>query len=285
MRVTERSGTIGGLRAARPPVGAPAPDAGPEGREEHGMAEPAVLAFDGVTFGYGRVPVLREVSLRIAPGEFVAIIGANGSGKTTLMKLGLGLLRPTQGGVRLFGIGSREFDDWERVGYVPQRAAASAVVPVSVEEAVRTGLAGHLGLLRRPTPAQRERMEHVLDVMGVASLRRQPITRLSGGQQQRALIARALVTGPDLLVLDEPTTGVDADARHVLRASLEHLVQHEGVAVAYISHDPEGFAGLADRVLEMRAGRAVPCEDPSSHGHPHATTGLATVADDPARGP
>jgi zinc transport system ATP-binding protein len=134
---------------------------------------------------------------------------------------------------------------------------------------VRTGLAGQLGLFRRPTPEHRDRMEHVLDLMGLAALRRQTITRLSGGQQQRALIARALVTRPDLLVLDEPTTGVDAGARGVLRESLEHLVHVEGVAVAYISHDPEGFAGLADRVIEMRAGRAVPCEDPSAHGHAH----------------
>jgi zinc transport system ATP-binding protein len=236
---------------------------------QRAAADAPVLAFDQVTFGYGRIPVLREVSLRITGGEFVAIIGANGSGKTTLMKLGLGLLKPTHGTVRLFGTPTRGFDDWWRVGYVPQRAAASAVVPVSVEEVVRTGLAGHLGLLRRPTREHRERMEHVLDVMGVASLRRQPITRLSGGQQQRALIARALVSGPDLLVLDEPTTGVDAGARTALRESLEHLVRHERVAVVYISHDPEGFAGLADRVLEMRAGRAVPCEDPSLHGHAH----------------
>jgi zinc transport system ATP-binding protein len=230
---------------------------------------PPVLAFDQVTFGYGRIPVLRETSLRIAPGEFVAVVGANGSGKTTLLRLGLGLLTPTHGTVRLFGTRVRDFRDWGRVGYVPQRAAAGSAVPVSVEEVVRTGLAGQLGLFRRPTPEHRARMEHVLDLMGLAALRRQTITRLSGGQQQRALIARALVTRPDLLVLDEPTTGVDAGARGVLRESLEHLVHVEGVAVAYISHDPEGFAGLADRVIEMRAGRAVPCEDPSAHGHAH----------------
>jgi zinc transport system ATP-binding protein len=245
-----------------------------------GMAEPAACAwegpsgvppieFDQVTFGYGRIPVLREVNLRIDEGEFVALIGANGSGKTTLMKLGLGLLRPTHGTVRLFGASVSSFADWGMIGYVPQRAAADAAVPLSVEEVVRTGLAGHLGLLRRPDAGQRARIEHVLDLLGVTPIRREPITRLSGGQVQRVLIARALVTGPRLLVLDEPTTGVDADARSILRESLEHLVHSEGVAVAYISHDPEGFAGLADRVLELRAGRAVLCEDPSAHRHIH----------------
>lgn len=228
-----------------------------------------VLAFDQVTFGYGRLPVLREASLRIAPGEFVAVVGANGSGKTTLMRLGLGLLRPSHGTVRLFGEPVARFRDWSKVGYVPQRANAASTVSISVEEVVRTGLAGHLGLLRRPTIAHSQRLEHVLDLMGLAAVRRAPVDLLSGGQQQRALIARALVTAPRLLVLDEPTTGVDAGARGVLRESLEHLVRAEGVAVVYISHDPEGFAGLADRVMEVRAGRVVACEDPAAHGHGH----------------
>lgn len=229
-----------------------------------------VLDFDQVTFGYGRIPVLRELSLRVAPAEFLAVIGPNGSGKSTLIKLGLGLLRPTHGTVRLFGSQVRTFDDWGRVGYVPQRASARADVPVSVEEVVRTGLAGRTGLFGRPTAEQRDRIEHVLDLLGLTSLRKEAITRLSGGQQQRTLIARALATRPDLLILDEPTTGVDAGARGVLRESLEHLVRIEGVAVVYISHDPEGFAGLADRVVELRAGKAIPCEDPWEHVHAHA---------------
>lgn len=230
------------------------------------MSTATVLEFDQVTFGYGRVPVLREVSLRLHAGEFVAVVGPNGSGKTTLLHLGLGLLRPTHGTVRLFGQPIGHFRDWGRVGYVPQRAAAATTLPVSVEEVVRTGLAGQLGLLRRPGPAQRKRIEHVLDLMGVASIRRAPMSRLSGGQQQRALIARALVTAPQLLVLDEPTTGVDAGARHVLRESLEHLVHSEGVAVVYISHDPEGFSGLAHHVVEVTAGRLV---DAPAAGHHH----------------
>lgn len=228
--------------------------------DRSGGSPGAVLEFDQVTFGYNRIPVLREVSLTIGEGQLVAIVGPNGSGKTTLMRIGLGLLRPSHGTVRLFGLPLPQFTDWSRVGYVPQQSSVDATLPVSVDEVVRTGLAGHLGLVRRPTSAHRARIEHVLDVLGVSRLRREPISRLSGGQQQRVLIARALVTSPRLLVLDEPTTGVDADARHVLRESLEHLVHIERVAVAYVSHDPEGFAGLADRVVELRAGRTVVSE-------------------------
>ena len=229
------------------------------------MTTPAI-EFEQVTFGYGRFPVLREVSLRIHPGEFYAIVGANGSGKTTLMKLALGLLRASYGTIRLFGVPVEQFGDWHEIGYVPQRAAARPPLPISVDEVVRTGLAGHGGLLRRSDTGQRKRIEHVIDVMGLAEIRSAPINRLSGGQQQRALIARALVTSPRLLVLDEPTTGVDSEARNVLRESLEHLVRVEGVAVAYISHDPEGFNGLAHHVVEVAAGRLI---DAALHEHHH----------------
>lgn len=229
----------------------------------------AVLELDRVTFGYGRAPLLRQATFSVARGEFVAVIGANGSGKTTLMRLGLGLLRPAEGEVRLFGTPLARFHDWHRLGYVPQRASLDAAIPVSVEEVVRSGLAARLGLLRRPTAAQRRRLDHVIDLLGIGALRGAPMGRLSGGQQQRALIARALVTSPDVLVLDEPTTGVDAEAREVLRQTLDHLVATEGVAVVYVSHDPEGFAGLAHRVVEVRDGQVVACEDPSAHMHSH----------------
>jgi len=233
------------------------------------MARTPVLDVDQVTFGYRRVPVLREASLRVLPGEFLAVVGANGSGKTTLMRLALGLLRPTHGMVRLFGTSIDGFRDWGRIGYVPQRATANAAVPISVEEVVRTGLASQWRLLRRATREQRDRVEQVIDRLGLTALRKSATSQLSGGQQQRTLIARALVTAPELLILDEPTSGVDIDARSVLRESLERLVRVDGVAVVYISHDPEGFAGLADRVIEIRAGRALKCDDPYAHGWAH----------------
>lgn len=213
-----------------------------------------VLEVDRVSFGYGGTPVLRDVSLRVDGGELVAIVGANGSGKTTLVKLAVGLLRPAKGTVRILGVDIGRLRDRSAIGYVPQRAVAVTRLPISVEEVVATGLAAQVGLLKRPSPRQRMRTEQVMDLLGLTAVRGRPVATLSGGQQQRALIARALVTAPRLLVLDEPTTGVDADAREALRDSLEHLVRREGVAVIYISHDPEGFAGLANRVLEMRYG-------------------------------
>lgn len=213
-----------------------------------------VLELDDVSCTYGRHPVLNGVSLRLQAGEFTAVVGPNGAGKTTLVRLALGLLRPSRGTVRLFGTDVARFRDWSWVGYVPQRANTSSALPISVDEVVRSGLAGQLRPLRRTSPAQHERVEHVLDVMGLQQVRRRRISQLSGGQQQRALIARALVTTPRLLFLDEPTTGVDAEAKSALRVSLEHLVRVEAISVVYISHDPAGFTGLAQRVLEVRDG-------------------------------
>jgi len=233
------------------------------------VVDAPVLAFDHAGFGYGRVPVLSEVDLTIEPGEMVALIGSNGSGKTTLIRMGLGLLRPSSGNVRLFGTPVERFREWNRVGYVPQRAAISPQVPISAAEVVRTGLAAQLGTFRRPSAAQRARLAETMELLGVDGLAGRAVTDLSGGQQQRVLIARALVTNPDLLILDEPTTGVDVEAKQVLRTALHHLMAERGVSVIYITHDPEGFAGLANRVVEMRSGRPVPCADPSAHHHPH----------------
>ena len=214
-----------------------------------------VLQLEDLSFTYGRTPILHQVSLCVDEGEFVAVVGANGSGKTTLMKLALGLLRATAGHIRLFGTDVGAFADWGKVGYVPQRATAMSALPVSVDEVVQSGLAAGTGLFRRRSPEQRQRLEHVVDLLGLTGDRRSRISELSGGQQQRALIARALVTAPRLLIMDEPTAGVDADARGVLRESLEHLVNVEGMAVVYVSHDPEAFAGLAHRVVEVEGGR------------------------------
>jgi zinc transport system ATP-binding protein len=215
------------------------------------------LELDRVSFSYGAVPVIDDVSLQVPAGSFLALVGANGSGKSTLMRLGLGLLRPTSGSVRLFGADASRFSQRWQIGYVPQRASAATTLPVSVLEVVRSGLAGQLRPWRRYPPGHEQRLEHVLDLMGLDGVRTRRLSELSGGQQQRALIARALITQPRMLVLDEPTTGVDAGARAVLRDSLEHLVQVERIAVVYVSHDPEGFAGLADRVVEVRSGRLV----------------------------
>jgi zinc transport system ATP-binding protein len=155
------------------------------------MAADRVLELDHVSVAFGRSPVLTDVSLVLDPGQFHAIVGPNGAGKTTLVRVALGLLAPTSGTVRLFGTDVSRFRTWSDVGYVPQRAETSSALPMSVDEVVVSGLAGQLRPLRRLSAGQRERIEHVLDVMDLQGLRRRRVGQLSGGQQQRALIARA----------------------------------------------------------------------------------------------
>jgi zinc transport system ATP-binding protein len=195
------------------------------------------VELEGVDFRYGSVTVLDDVSLAIAPGDFLGLIGPNGSGKTTLLRIVLGLLAPTRGVVRLFGRPPAALRDWGRLGYVPQRATLDAALPATVEEVVETGLLARVGWFRSPGPDGRRRVREALERVGMHAHRAVRVGALSIGQQQRMLIARALVSNPELLVLDEPTGGIDPDAQVSLYALLRHLNRERGVTVILVSHD------------------------------------------------
>jgi zinc transport system ATP-binding protein len=164
----------------------------------------------------------------------------------------LGLRRPRAGRVECLGADPRHLNDRGRVGYVPQRGVLELDVPASVEEVVATGRLARRGWWRRPDRADRAAVTHALESVALAPLRRRPVRELSGGQQQRVLIAKALASEPELLVLDEPTAGVDADAQRLFRDSLVHLVTEHGAAVLLVSHELGAVADDLDRVLVMR---------------------------------
>ncbi|MEK6822472.1 MAG: metal ABC transporter ATP-binding protein, partial [Nanoarchaeota archaeon] len=169
-----------------------------------------IVEFEGVSFQYGREAALDNVTASISRGDYVGLIGPNGAGKTTLLKIMLGLLKPTSGEVRLFGTSLQEFRDWHRIGYVPQKATAfDPTFPVTVEEVVAMGRFSLAGIGRPLTACDRRRIHDVMRVAGIAKLANRHVGELSGGQQQKVFIARALASDPELLVLDEPTTGVD----------------------------------------------------------------------------
>jgi ABC-type Mn2+/Zn2+ transport system ATPase subunit len=164
-----------------------------------------IVELEHVTVCYQDLVALEDVSLQVAPGEFVALIGPNGSGKTTLVKTILGLVTPSAGTVRLFGRAPEQINGgWQRVGYVPQIAHIDLRFPIRVFDVVLMGRYGKVGLIRRPGPGDRQAARRALERVAIADLARRPIGRLSGGQRQRALVARALATKPKLLLLCGP---------------------------------------------------------------------------------
>ena len=214
--------------------------------------QPDVLSAEHLSFGYARTPVLRDVSVSVAAGEFVALVGPNGSGKSTLLRLLLGTMSPQQGTVTLFGSPPDRFRDRWRLGYVPQRPALGTEVPATVEEIVTSGRLRRGRWWRSLTAGDRTAVRHAIDSVGLGDQAARPLGELSGGQQQRAFIARAFASEPDLLVLDEPIAGVDAESQRRFRDSLVHLIHDHGSGVLLVSHELSAVAHDVDRVIVLK---------------------------------
>jgi zinc transport system ATP-binding protein len=216
-----------------------------------------VLTADAVTFAYGRTPVLDCVSLAVDAGEFVALAGPNGSGKSTLIRILLGLMRPDAGTVKVFGAEPSRLRDRWRIGYVPQRVPATDLLPVTVGEVVATGRLPKRGWWCRPDDDDRRAVADALAIVALEDRAGDRLGELSGGQQQRALIAKALVAEPDVLILDEPVAGVDADSQARFRDALVVLTEERGAAVLLVSHELGAVADDLDRLVVLRAGKVV----------------------------
>ncbi|WP_247000266.1 metal ABC transporter ATP-binding protein [Halosolutus gelatinilyticus] len=207
----------------------------------------SVVSLENVTFAYSDQPAVRDVSLTVEEGDFLGLIGPNGSGKTTLLHLMLGLRSPDEGSIELFGRPVDEFDAGERIGYVSQQATnRGGTMPVTVREAVTMGRFAHAGLSRL-TDDDREVVDEALETVNIAELADRRITDLSGGQRQRVYIARALASEADLLALDEPTVGVDAESRDAFYRLLDSL-NASGITIILIEHDIGVVTDRADRI-------------------------------------
>ncbi|MDH6462351.1 metal ABC transporter ATP-binding protein [Micromonospora sp. A200] len=242
------------------------------------MTAPVITVTHGAV-GYDGRPVLRDVSLTVTAGEVVAVLGANGSGKSTLIRAVLGLVPLAAGSVALFGTPLRRFRQWRRIGYVPQRLGAGGGVPATVREVVASGRLARRGVLRPPGRADREAVDAALRAVGLADRAADPVATLSGGQQQRTLIARALAGRPELLVLDEPTAGVDAASQEAFATALRDFVA-DGGTVLLVAHELGPLRPLISRAVVVHQGGichdgAVPepaghhAEPDHDHVHPH----------------
>ncbi|MET9292449.1 metal ABC transporter ATP-binding protein [Streptomyces sp. NPDC003077] len=251
----------------------------------HNGAEP-VISLRGARAALGSRPVLRGVDLEVRRGEVVALLGANGSGKSTAVRSIVGQVPLTAGELELFGTPRRRFKDWHRVGYVPQRTTAAGGVPATVREIVASGLLSRTKL-KWPGRADRAAVHRALELVGMADRARDAVDALSGGQHQRVLIARALASSPELLIMDEPMAGVDLASQEVLADTLRAQVA-AGATVLLVLHELGPLEPLIDRAVVLRDGcvthdgpppeavgqHALPGHD---HVHPHADQAAGPV--------
>ncbi|TMU85560.1 metal ABC transporter ATP-binding protein [Bacillus sp. BHET2] len=197
-----------------------------------------IIKIENVNFRYEREKVLEEINLSIPRGAFLGIVGPNGSGKSTLLKLVLGLLRVKQGSIELFGVPQHKFKQWDRIGFVSQKANSfNTGFPATVYEVVASGLAKKAGLFKRISSKYKKDVHGAIDSVGMSQFAKRNIGELSGGQQQRVFIARALVSHPDILILDEPTVGVDSQNVQNFYDMLETLNKDLGITLVLVTHD------------------------------------------------
>ncbi|AEH47201.1 metal ABC transporter ATP-binding protein [Parageobacillus thermoglucosidasius] len=197
-----------------------------------------VLKLEHVSFRYEKENVLEDINLAVPKGAFLGIVGPNGSGKSTLFKCVLGLLKPQQGKIYLFGNPIETFKDWHRIGYVSQKANSfNTGFPATVYEVVASGLTAKRGMFRFFTKKDRQAVSEAIEAVGMSEFSQKNIGELSGGQQQRVFIARAIVSRPELLILDEPTVGVDIHHVQSFYDMLDELNRRLGITLILVTHD------------------------------------------------
>lgn len=228
---------------------------------EQGAKQP-VVTVSGLSYSIGDNQVLEDLSFTIAEGDYVGLLGPNGSGKTTLLKLLLGLLTPDAGEIVVCGAVPSDRAHRAQIGYVPQRASRTDwEFPATVREVVLSGRTPLLRGARGFSAEDRAQAEHAMEIVDVAGLADRTIGELSGGQRQRVFIARALAAQPKLLILDEPTTGVDVTVQHAFYAFLKKLNTEYGITIILVSHDIDAITHESSSVLCIN--KTVVCHMPT----------------------
>jgi len=215
-----------------------------------------IIELNRVCFSFTSEEIIKDVSLKIHKGDYVGIVGPNGGGKTTLLKLMLGLLQPKAGNIKLFGVEIKDFKDWSKIGYVPQKNYVEMNFPVTVEEMVAMGRYGKRGLFHFSTKEDKEKTLQALKQVDMLDYKDRQINDLSGGQQQRVFIARALASEPEVIFLDEPTVGVDVKTQKQFYALLRKLNKDLDLTLVLVTHELDVVAheatelGYINRTLE-----------------------------------
>jgi len=212
----------------------------------------AVLSVKNLCFGYGPVEVLTDVTFAVEKGDYIALSGPNGAGKTTLIKAVFGLAGKYSGTAELFGQDIRSFDDWGRIGYLPQRVNVfNPLFPATVKEVVGLGLLSQKHFPKKFTTNDAAKIKQTLELMDIVDLKDNLVGELSGGQQQRVFLARSLVSGPSLLVLDEPITALDLQSRDSFFELIKNLNQAQGISIIMTTHDTAHIGQYASKLLYL----------------------------------
>ena len=223
-----------------------------------------VPIFDvkNISFIINKQKILSSVSFEVFNGQYIAIIGPNGGGKTTLIRLLLGLEKETKGEIRLYGKKIKDFREWEKIGYVPQRASLiDENFPATVEDIVNMGRVSKRGVFSGLSGEDKNAVEDAMVKMDVLDLKDKMVGTLSGGQRQRVMIARALASKPEILILDEPNTGVDMVSQKSFYALLAKLNKEEKITILFITHDIGVIADDIGRLFTINQ-KATICNNP-----------------------
>lgn len=211
-----------------------------------------VIEVKDLSYKYDKDFVFENVSFDIYRGEFVGIIGANGTGKSTLIKLILGQLKPDKGFVKFMNTDSYNSKKLGKIGYVPQVGLSRGIdFPATCEEIVMMNLYKEIGRFRFPKKKHREKVLEALKVVSMEDMLQKRFSDMSGGQQQRVVIAKAIVNNPDVLILDEPTTGIDHKSEAMLYDLLEKLYKEKNITIVMISHDLEKIKRYSSRLIRI----------------------------------
>ncbi len=213
------------------------------------------LKVENLSVSYSGVKALENVSFSVERGDYVAILGPNGSGKSTLLKAVLGLEKPQTGSITLLGQNRESFDQWGKIGYLPQKTGVTnPLFPATVEEIVGMGLLAGKRFPRLPSAEDRNKTARAMELCGITPLAKKLIGELSGGQQQKTLLARAIVSSPELILLDEPSTALDHESRTAFFTLLDGIARAEGTTVIFITHDMGEAGRHANKLLMLDTG-------------------------------
>lgn len=236
-----------------------------------------IVEFDKVYFGYTSEYILKNISFSVNEGDFVSIIGSNGAGKSTILKLILGELNQNKGEIKIFGENIKKFNRWNNIGYLEQNVYYKILnFPATVYETVMSNMFYDIGLFKFPNKNHRTKVIESLKLLGMEKYSNRTISKLSGGQIQRVFLARTLVANPKILILDEPTNGVDRETVDIIYNILSDLNKSKNISIIMVTHDIDTVSKISSKIFCFEEGNLMELnkeqlklELSHKHKHPH----------------